>query len=266
MTHHTFRLVAAALLLAATPAFAQDSDSGDDRWIATVGVGPLFRPAFPGARDLKLAPWPIFDLRRADAPARLETPDESFGIGLINSNRFRFGPAVNIQNGRDEEDAIIGIGDVNTTIEGGAFAEAYLTENFRLRGEVRKGFGGHKGVVGDVGPDFILGAAGDRTRLSVGPRLKLANSRYVRAFYGVNPAQSTLTGLPAYDVEGGVHSAGGLAFLTHSFNDRIGVQAYGRWDRLLGDAKDSPIVRADFGSRNQYEAGLGLSYSFDLGF
>ena len=35
--------------------------------------------------------------------------------------------------------------------------------------------------------------------------------------------------------------------------------------RLVGDAADSPIVRADFGSRTQLSGGLGVSYTFTIG-
>jgi outer membrane protein len=38
---------------------------------------------------------------------------------------------------------------------------------------------------------------------------------------------------------------------------------YGRYERLVGDAADSPIVR-EFGSRNQLSGGLGLTYTFTM--
>lgn len=235
----------------------------EDGWTLEVGPGIAFRPTFPGADELELRPWPLFDIRRTGSASTFETPDEGIGFGIIGGNGFRIGPTVQIQSGRDEEDAIIGIGDVDTTIEGGAFAEAYLSPNVRLRGEVRKGFGGHKGLIGDVGADFIMG---DPTGLqvSIGPRVRLANARYVRAFYGINPDQSELTGLPIYEADGGLHSAGALGYAKYRLTDRVGLEAYARYDRLLGDAADSPLVLSAVGSRDQFEAGIGLSYSFDI--
>jgi outer membrane protein len=40
---------------------------------------------------------------------------------------------------------------------------------------------------------------------------------------------------------------------------------YARYERLVGDAADSPIIRSSFGSRDQVSAGVGLSYSFTIG-
>jgi outer membrane protein len=254
-------ILPAALLLSAAPALAQQSEAKG--WTVEIGPGAYFRPKFPGAKELELSPWPVIDIYRTERGPTFETPDEGFGFGIIGSDAFRVGPAVQIHHGRDEEDAIPGIGDVGTSIEGGAFAEAYLAPNFRLRGEVRKGFGGHKGVVGDIGADFITGSP-QTFQFSIGPRARIANARYVRAFFGVNPEQSALTGLPVYDAGGGLHSAGALAYAKYRLGGNWGLEAYGRYDRLLGDAKDSPLVLSSVGSRNQYEVGLGLSYRFNV--
>lgn len=262
---HSLRLVriaAAATLLSSAPALAQEESGG---WVVTLGPGAAFRPTFPGSDELELGIWPIIDIRRGGSQQRFEAPDDNIAIGLIDNRSFRAGPSLAIKSGRDEEDAILGIGDVGTTIEGGVFAEAFLTQQFRLRGDVRKGFGGHKGLVADIGADAIAGDPSDRFHISAGPRLRLANKRYVRAFYGINPEQSAQTGLPIYDdIEGGLHSAGALTYASYRFTPSIGMRAYGRYDRLLGDAKDSPLVRSDIGSRNQYEFGLGLTYTFTV--
>lgn len=251
----------AAVLLPTAPAAAQDSD--DKGWTIEIGPGAYFRPKFPGAKDLELRPWPVIDVYRTKRGPTFETPDEGFGFGIVGDDSFRIGPTLQLSPGRDEEDAIAGIGDVDGSIEGGAFVESYVTPNFRLRGEVRKGFGGHKGVVGDLGADLIFGRP-EALQFSIGPRARIANARYVRAFYGINPAQSALSGLPIHDVDGGLHSAGALAFAKYRLGGSWAIEAYGRYDRLLGDAKDSPLVLSHVGSRNQYEVGLGLSYRFNI--
>ncbi|MBA3677727.1 MAG: MipA/OmpV family protein [Sphingosinicella sp.] len=253
--------LAATLFLASGPAAAQDKEAKG--WTVEIGPGGYFKPQFPGAKDLKLRPWPVIDVYRTERGPSFETPDEGFGFSIIGNDSFRVGPALQFDGGRNEEDAIPGIGDVKTSIEGGAFVEAYVGPQFRLRGEVRKGFGGHKGVVGDIGADFIMGSP-EALQFSIGPRARIASARYVRAFFGVNPAQSALTGLPVYDADGGLHSAGALAFAKYRLGKSWGVQGYGRYDRLLGDAKDSPLVLSDVGSRNQYEVGFGLSYRFNV--
>jgi outer membrane scaffolding protein for murein synthesis (MipA/OmpV family) len=122
--------------------------------------------------------------------------------------------------------------------------------------------GGHRGWVGDVGLDLI-GRRGESTIMSIGPRLRLADRRYQRAYFGVAPPIAAVTGLAPHDPSPGLRAVGIVAGLTHQFNDRWGIQAYAGYDRLVGDAADSPIVRA-FGSRGQPSAGLALTYTFKV--
>jgi outer membrane protein len=252
---------ASVALLSAEPALAQDDDDG---WIVTIGGGAIYHPEFPGADEMGIRPWPIVSVRRSGTERRFATPDESFGISLVKSGSLRIGPAINVDTGRDEDDAIEGLGDVNWSIEGGAFAEAYVGDNFRLRGEVRKGFGGHKGLVGDVGADLILGRPTEVFHFSIGPRARFVNSRYNRAFFGIDAEQALATGFPLYDPDGGLYSAGALTFADYQLSRTFGIRGYARYDRLMGDAKDSPLVNSAIGSKDQIEAGVGLTITFDV--
>jgi outer membrane protein len=248
-------------LLFAAPASAQDEGRG---WTVTVGPGAIYKPKFPGADEMGIGIWPIFSVRRSGTEPKFATPDDSFGISLVDSGSIRLGPAANIDTGRDEDDAIEGLGDINWSIEGGAFAEAFMMDrHFRLRGEVRKGFGGHKGLIADLAADAIVGSPSEAV-FSIGPRARFTNGRYNRSFFGIDEEQSLATGLPEYDPDGGLYSAGALAFANYQFSRAIGIRGYARYDRLMGDAKDSPIVQSEIGSRNQYEVGLGMTFTFDV--
>ena len=117
-----------------------------------------------------------------------------------------------------------------------------------MRVEARKGLGGHGGWVGDVGADYVA-RQGD------------GDSKYSRAYFGVAPADVAASGLPAYDPKGGVQSVGVTAGYMRQLTRNWGVAAFARYDRLVGDAADSPVTRA-FGSRNQPAFGIALSYTF----
>lgn len=263
-------IAAAALLtLSAAPAAAQDRDDEDDGGggrLVTVGAGVQAYPRYPGASDLGINPMPIFDLRRPGQSIKFEAPDEGWGFGLLGRDSpINIGPAIQFQGRRDEDDVGAPVGNVGFTVEAGAFVEAYLGESFRLRAEGRRGIGGHEGWIGDVGADFIA-RDGDRTIFSIGPRLRLADDNYMDAYFGISPAVGLAAALPPYDPRGGVFSVGGTAGLRHHFggDGRWGIHAYARYDRLVGDAVDSPIV-TNFGSVNQYGGGIGLSYTFRVG-
>lgn len=251
-------LIPLALATTAAPALAQDGDG----WIVTVGPGLAYEPAFPGADKVEAKFWPIIAVRREGSERRFYTPDDSFGLSLSSDPNFRFGPAVEIERGRSEDD-VPGLERVKSTIEAGAFLE-YYAGSFRLRGDILQGIGGHKGLVGEIGADFISGSPEDQFHFSIGPRATFASGKYVRSFYGISPAESLASGLGSYDPDGGFHSIGALAFTEYKLTPRLAVQGYGRYDRLQGDAADSPLVRSDYGSRDQFEVGAGLTYTFNL--
>jgi outer membrane protein len=131
-----------------------------------------------------------------------------------------------------------------------------------LRAEVVKGFGGRKGIVGQLGADGVW-RDGDRFVISLGPRLLFSNARYQRAYFEVTPTASLATGLPEYRPGLGIHGVAVASGLSTQFTPRIGLFGYARYERLVGDAADSPIIR-ELGSRNQLSGGLGLNYTFTI--
>lgn len=254
-----FRPLSAVALLAlvATPALAQEQKE-PRRY--RVGLGAQVTPSYPGADEVRVGPFVNVDLARGDTPFAFEAMDESFAIPVVNVEGISFGPAASIQGSRRNSDVGIPIGKVKTTFEVGGFVQTYVTPGFRLRAELRRGLGGHDGFIGEVSAD-VIARDGDNYVFSIGPRATLTNARYQRAYFGVTPAQSFATGLPLYRPEGGLQSIGGAAGISYQFSRSWGVMAYGRYDRLVDDAADSPIVRG-FGSRDQFSGGLGLTYTW----
>ena len=92
-----------------------------------------------------------------------------------------------------------------------------------------------------------------------------AEEGYADTYFGVTPAGSAASGLPAYDPDGGWKSwtagMGAAVSLTGDLTHGLQLVAAGTYRRLLGDTADSPIV-ATAGSRNQWMGALGLAYSF----
>lgn len=253
-----FVIAAAALLPAWSAASAQDSEDLRVR----VGLGAQLRPDFIGADTSEVAPLWRINIARGTDPFKFSAPDYSFGIPLVSSGGFSIGPAANIASGRKNSDLDVPVGKVETTIEAGAFASYQLSDSLYLRAEALKGLGGHKGVVGTIGADYIW-RDGDRYVLSIGPRVLFSNDRYQRAFFGVSPEAALASGLPAYRPGGGVHGVAAASGLSVQFDPRWGVFGFARYERLVGDAAKSPIVR-ELGSRNQLSGGVGLSYTFTI--
>jgi outer membrane protein len=225
-----------------------------------LGAGAQLRPKFPGAGKGELSPLFHVNIARGNELFKFSAPDDSTGIAIFDSNGFAIGPVVNLASGRKDKDVGLPLGRVKTTFEVGGFADYMIGKTIRLRGELRKGINGHNGLIGQMGADRIW-RNGDKYVFSIGPRLVFADSTYQRAFYGVKPAVALATGLPTYRPDGGIHALGLATGFNYQFDDQFGLFDYARYERLVGDAAKSPIVR-QLGSRNQVSVGLGLSYTF----
>lgn len=253
---HRFVLTLAPLLLLA-PAILHAQDGGERRY--RVGLGAQLVPSYPGADSVSVRP--LIDVARSSGadPFDFEAPDESFGFRIVETGGLSFGPVVGFE-GRRRSSEVGGLPQVKASLEGGGFVQYQLSPALRLRGEVRQGITGHKGLVANLGGD-VVARDGDRWLFSVGPRVTLASDKYNSAYFSVSPTSSAATSVPTFNANGGVQAVGGTAALITQLTPRFGLYSYAKYDRLVGDAARSPVTRL-FGSRNQFSGGLALTYSF----
>jgi outer membrane scaffolding protein for murein synthesis (MipA/OmpV family) len=257
-------LVAGAFAIVfAVPASAQDAEAAKEPRRYRITAGLQLTPRYPGADDLQPSPMFNFDIARGDDPFKFEAPDDGFGIEIVNTNGFAFGPIANFEDARTAEDVGADLPKVDFSLEVGGVVKYELRDRFRLRAELRKGLTGHKGWVGTAGADVIWRDA-DRWLFSVGPRVTWSDDRYQDAWFSVAPADSVPSGLPAFDADGGIQAYGATASALTQFSRSWGLSAYAKYDRLTGDAADSPIVRVH-GSRDQFSGGLAVTYTFGGG-
>lgn len=249
----TWALIAVSV---AVPAAAQELEPYRYR----VTAGAQVKPTYPGADQVSILPFGDIDRVRGDAPFEFEAADESFGISLIETDRFAFGPVIALTGQRKPEDVGAALPKVDRTVEIGGFAQVWLAQGLRLHGEVRRGVNGHEGWIGVGGADLVM-RDGDNWLFAIGPRVTWADDNFHDAYFSVTPASATATGLPVYDAGSGIQAYGLTASAEFQFSRHWGLSAYGKYDRLSGDAADSPIVQA-YGSEDQFSAGAGLSYTF----
>jgi outer membrane scaffolding protein for murein synthesis (MipA/OmpV family) len=251
------------LLALALPAHAQeDGEQAPRRYRVTLGA--QVSPYYPGSDSLRISPLVDAGITRGDKPFAFEAADESFAVPIINDSGFQIGPALALQGARRRERAGAAIDEVGVTVEAGGYAQFWIAPRLRFHGEVRQGINGHRGLIGNAGLDYVL-RDGDKWLFALGPRVTLSNEKYRRAYFEVTPAAAARTGLPVYHADGSaVHAIGATATSSYQFTPRWGVYGYAKYDRLTGDAADSPITQA-LGSRNQFSGGLGLSFTFGKG-
>lgn len=270
MKTRTMIAAACAATMGAASAAAQ-APAPNEGWRVEAGGGFLVGPSFDGADTYQVSALP--SIRVAFGERFTATVQDGAAYALVDQGGLRAGPIARVAFGRDEDgegpfqiagddtDALIGLGDVDTGVELGAFVER-ATGPIALRAEWVQGLGGHEGMVADISAAYRTRARllGPPTFLSVGPRVRLADDDYVESFFGVTPTQSVRSGLSTFEAGGGVVSAGVGAGAVTPLTDRLALVATLSYERLLGDAADAPLV-TERGSEDQASAGLFLSYT-----
>ncbi|MEQ5869466.1 MipA/OmpV family protein [Sagittula sp. NFXS13] len=234
-----------AALTVATPALAQDRALAFE-----LGLGARVSPDYEGSEDYSTGPSVTGAVRSLNLLGL--NIDRGDGLG------FGFGPSFRYIGERTEDDhsRLAGIDDVDAAFEVGGRV-SYRWEKVEVWGAVRKGVTGHDGVTGNIGSDFVHDY-GQGTEVRVGPRLAFANDEYMDTYFNV-PAGASLA---EYSGDGGLYKAGLEMVVRHDYNDAWAVEGSLGWNRLVGDAGDSPIVE----ERDSGTVGIMLIRKFDWAF
>lgn len=234
-----------------------DPRKPESDWVIRLGAFGILTPDYEGSDDHKIRAFPVIDLEYKER--FFLNPVKGLGMWFWRGSAIRAGASVGYRGGRDEDDSsrLEGLGDV----DGGATANLYLEWKARpWSADLHYS----RQVTGDDAGTKIDLKAGYGFRL-VGPvflkpslRVRYADSDYNSSNFGITPRQSANSGLPEYDADGDFNSVGAglltLVFLSKHWS----VQMIANYERLIGDAGDSPIVE----ERNQVRVGMGITYQF----
>ncbi len=242
------------------------------------GIAVGAQPDYEGAGDYSVVAQPLVDLEQAGLGfirGATVNPNDGYGsagwhaLNLVHSVRGRqvfrlsVGPMVRFNRGRDADDHadLAGLGDIDDSVGAGGFVAARLGEWRTMLSAVSQ----DAGNAGDGLPVSLQTAY----QVRVGPRLTVAPGAYVtwvddvlaEGYYGVTATQAARSGLPRYDAKAGVKDAGLVLGLHYGVSRHLSLRGEVGYQRLLGDAADSPIV-SPLGERDQYRALLGVVYEF----
>lgn len=252
-------LLCALLAGVATPVLAQDAATTPKRqYEIDLGIGGVISPKYEAADGYSFKPFPIIAVGRFFVP----------GLGQVVDGKKRRGiffyPSFGWQGERSPSDDsdLRGTDTVDWALELG-LGGGFRTDHFRAFVELRQGFNGHTGQVGELGFDGIVFPL-ERLEVSFGPRASFASNEYMDTYFGISSAEAARSGgnLSRYNPSAGFKSLGLETRFSYDWTDTTRLHLRAGYDRLIGDAADSPFARV--GSKDQFNVGVGVSYKFSF--
>lgn len=257
-------LVSAALWVGSAPALsAQAPRPAAEDWRVKLGGGVMLAPDYEGSDDYAFQAIPDIEINYRDS---LILKNNSLSYNALRAvdpaSPWRAGPRLRYGFGRDQDDnaALRGLGDVDPSLELGAFVgygAGPWSSELSLLQDVG---GGHDGLVAQLNSGYSFRFT-PRLSARLGASLTYADDDYTQSFFGVTPAQALRSGYAAADAGAGLKDVGVSLGLTYGLTESWTLGGFLGYTRLLGDAADSQIVDGQ-GSAKQIRTGLTLNYGF----
>jgi len=241
----------------------------------TIAGGAASIPDYEGSDDYRLIPAAA--IRGKVGGISFSTRGTYLYVDVISGSGkvdLDVGPIAGVRlnrTGKIKDDFVDLLPERKTAIEVGGFAgvsfkgltNPYDSLGFRL--DVVKDVGSaHESTL--VSPNVEFSTPLSRS-FYVGASLAadFVSNRFADYYFSVSPAEAVVSGLPAFNADGGMKNwkVGLLANYSLSGDLRHGLSIFGTggYSRLVGDFKRSPIV-SDRGSASQWLGAAGLAYSF----
>lgn len=247
--------LAALLATIALPAAAQTR--GQTSLSFEMGMGLQSVPEYEGSKDNETKAWPLF--RNFNISLDGQTPTDGGA-----PQGFSFGPSFDMIYKRKTDgsapERLRGLDEVGYGLEAGMRA-GYRSGPVRVYGAVRKGLGGHKGVVGEMGVSLTMNPA-DRWTVITSLEAQYGDDKYMDAYFGVNAAEAARSGLAEHNVSGGLRAHAVSVEARYQANDYWSVLGRVQAKRMTDDVTASPVVE----ERDQISVGLGVVRNFNFRF
>ncbi|MCB1497217.1 MAG: MipA/OmpV family protein [Bauldia sp.] len=248
-------LIAAGASLGFTGAKAEDAlVGGGPQYLIDVGIGAAVKPKYPGADSYIVVPYPLFGVGRFYIPGVGERESGARGFYLFPSFGYQ------AERNPNDDNSLKGTNKVPWTLElglGAGVRGQWLNSFVTLR----QGINGTDGQVGGLGVDVVLPVT-PNFDVAFGPRASFASQDYMETYFGVTGKEASKGSLSKFKPDAGFKTVGLAASASYKLTERTKLRFTGSYNRFVGDADKSPIVKA--GSRDQWMAGVGITYR--LGF
>ncbi len=282
------KLIPLTLAFAAAPLSAQTSDAAApppppttaadvDRNSLTFGLGGAITPSYTGSDDYNVNPGGI--IRGRVAGFNFTTVGLNLFVDAVRDNGgqtdFQLGPVVGLnlnRVNRIKDPRVKALGELDAAVEVGGYVGVARTGVITSAFDVLSVSVAYQRDVTNthdswrLTPQVTYGTPLSRTTfVGISADATIVGDGFARTYFGVTPAGSIASGLPAYDLGGGVQDVGINLLIGQSLSGdlRRGWALFGiaGYSRLLGDFKRSPIVSIA-GDANQFFGAIGAAYTF----
>lgn len=231
------------------------------------GLGAVSRPRYEGADSSKVSVLPVLQVQWSNG---VFISGMSAGMHLSDSPTLEFGPMLNVHPNRDEsgvghivdslqtsnvpsvipasqrflrDNRLIGMRDVHTRVEGGAFFNYYLAPEWRLTSSLLFGSGNDRdGARMELGVQRLAFQVAPHHTVSLNANVTVVDADYNRAYFGVSPLESSRSANPVYRPGGGLKDVRVGARWNWAMSPTWMLTTNVQATRLVGAARHSPLV------------------------
>lgn len=218
------------------------------------GVALLSAPRYDGSDAQRTLVVPALSAQLSNG--FFAEPVNGVGVNLGAGRDLQWGFRATVEAGRSAN-LIPGLGRVDAGLNPGVFANWRVAERVELRSALRAGMAGGGGMALHLGGAWDVWRAGPQA-VGLNLSVRWSDADYNQAYYGVNAAQSAVTGLKFYTPG----AAWGAVQLGVSGRMELAPRWTGfgglSWQSLRGEVADSPLVREHTSPRLV----LGAAYRF----
>jgi outer membrane scaffolding protein for murein synthesis (MipA/OmpV family) len=239
-------------------------------WRFIVGLGAAVVPDYVGSDDYTLAVLP--KLRAKKGPYYADLTGPFLSSNVLPSQTWQLGPAGQFIKGDRCNSADNTVNNMKCQSDafmlGGQAAYNFIFSDIsRLSPKARLLFdvsGANDGYTFEPLLEYAQRLS-ESWGLLLQSNVIIGSGSYENYYFGVTSSQSRASGLKAYNADGGFQQFGFTAVGSYKATDAVRVDLIGRYQRLVGDAADSPLVDGTSNSRgdaNQFIFGALGTYSF----
>jgi outer membrane protein len=232
-----------------------------------IGAAVVMLPDYQGSDTATVAGAPILQYKFSEE-RYVQVIGNKLFINVLNHPNFELGPKAVYRFGRNHVDdkAVEEMKKVDGSIELGGFLgykqvfDGDIRHRMNIHADMTQDVSnGHDGWVIDLAAIYWRPVA-KALDLGIRGNLSYASDDYMSTYFSVNATDSATSGLKKFNAGSGFKDVSLAAMGLFHLSENWHLGGTLMYQRLVGDASDSPVVNV--GSEDQVFGGLALLYSW----